>query len=74
MIADLAFEDVRDRCRACGKRLLLDVGQDVFGHVTGSMFCPNCDSTPQVSGWEIENIRACVAEIIHHNRPQRLTT
>lgn len=63
MRADIAFEDVRDRCRRCAKRLQLDVGGDVFGNVTGTMFCPSCGAIPQVSSWELDNLRAAIAHV-----------
>ncbi|MET7399168.1 hypothetical protein ABZS66_37370 [Dactylosporangium sp. NPDC005572] len=67
MKADLAFEPVTDRCRRCSKSMLLDVGGDAFGNVTGTMFCPSCGVIPQPSGWDAALIRACVAVVVNHS-------
>lgn len=59
--ADLAWEDADDRCRSCGKRLVVDVGQDVFGHSVGAFVCINCGPVPQSRGWELELLAAVTA-------------
>lgn len=63
MRADLAFEPVEDRCRRCAKKMLADLGQDVFGNSSGTLFCPSCGMTPQASDYDIGNIRAAVAAV-----------
>lgn len=68
MRADLAFEPVTDRCRRCSKKLLLDVGLDVFGNASGTAFCPSCGSSPQVSDWDAALIRAAVAAVTSSSR------
>jgi hypothetical protein len=60
--ADLIGETVETRCRPCGKRLLVDIGPNLFGHDSAVYWCPNCQAAPQVADWE-HGIRAAVAAV-----------
>jgi hypothetical protein len=62
--ADLVGETVEDRCPACAKKLMVDIGPNLFGHDSGVFWCPNCQAAPQVSALDAANIRAVVAVVV----------
>lgn len=61
--ADLAFEDVEDRCSTCFKRLQVDLGAGFHGEVTAVYLCPNCGPIPQARDWE-SSIRDAVRVVL----------
>lgn len=65
-----AYEDHDSaRCRRCGGLLAVDVGCDVFGEHSGSLFCLRCDDQPEAL--DRAGITAAVQAVVRASRGQR---
>lgn len=59
-LVDLPYEDVDQRCRTCGKRMVVDPGIGVTGDHEALIFCLQCDRLTPETSWALYGI--------NHNR------
>lgn len=45
------YEPIRKRCGKCGKKMLADIGPNIYGDDGTHEFCPSCSPLTPESSW-----------------------
>jgi hypothetical protein len=63
-LVPLPYQDSDQRCRTCGKRMVVDPGFGVFGEHQGLIFCLHCDALTPESTWAMVGVERPYRELI----------